>query len=103
MDRCRFSLKVGIFFELNYRNQNRTYRSRLHGSQVFRLKLFAQANRTTRDHEDALAPVMLWFPLAIQQPKSAGENSNIMCHPIVIMLVVPFDAELTSNTGPGSK
>src|SRR4029077_18458376 len=27
-------------------------------SQVFRLKLFALANRTTRDHEDALAPVM---------------------------------------------
>ena len=34
---------------------------------------------------------------------SNGENSNTMCQPMVMMLVFPFHAPLTSTTGPGSK
>ena len=45
----------------------------------------------------------LWLELEMQQPTSDGENSNTMCQPMVMMLVFPFHAELTSTAGPGSK
>jgi hypothetical protein len=41
--------------------------------------------------------------LEMQQATSDGENSNTMCQPMVMMLVFPFHAEVTSTTGPGSK
>src|SRR5262245_893596 len=32
-----------------------------------------------------------------------GSNSMTVCQPMVMMLVWPFQAELTSTTGPGSR
>ena len=45
----------------------------------------------------------LWLELEMQHATSDGENSNTMCQPMVMMLVFPFHAEVTSTTGPGSK
>src|SRR5215470_469191 len=32
-----------------------------------------------------------------------GSNSMTVCQPMVMMLVLPFEAELTSTIGPGSR
>src|SRR5947207_15526005 len=37
------------------------------------------------------------------QPISDGSNSMTVCQPMVMMLVSPFQAELTSTIGPGSR
>ena len=37
------------------------------------------------------------------QPIRDGVNSMTVCQPIVMMLVSPFQAELTSTMGPGSR
>src|SRR5687768_5639827 len=39
----------------------------------------------------------------MKQPTSEGDSPMTMCHPIVMMLVLPFHAELTSTMGPGSR
>jgi hypothetical protein len=51
-------------------------------SQVLRLEFPAQVDGAAGDHEDAVAPV---------------------CQPMVMMLDFPFQAELTSTIGPGSR
>ncbi len=37
------------------------------------------------------------------QPISDGTNSITVCQPMVMMLVSPFQAELTKTIGPGSR
>src|SRR5438067_2904610 len=37
------------------------------------------------------------------QPISDGSNSMTVCQPMVMMLLSPFQAELTSTIGPGSR
>src|SRR5204863_9972753 len=37
------------------------------------------------------------------QPTSEGSNSMTVCQPMVMMFVSPFQAELTSTIGPGSR
>ena len=46
---------------------------------------------------------MLRLPLEIMQPMSDGWNSITVCQPMVMMLVLPFQAELTRTIGPGSR
>ena len=37
------------------------------------------------------------------QPTSEGVNSMTVCQPMVMMSVLPFQAEDTSTIGPGSR
>ena len=39
----------------------------------------------------------------MKQPTSDGDSPITMCHPMVMMLRLPFHAELTSTIGPGSR
>ena len=41
--------------------------------------------------------------LAITHPTKEGENSMTVCHPRVMMLAFPFQAELIRTIGPGSR
>src|SRR5690242_6226830 len=51
----------------------------------------------------ALIRPKLWLLLEIMQPTSDGVNSITVCQPIVMMFASPFQAELTSTIGPGSR
>ena len=41
-------------------------------------------------------------PEVLPQPTSGGTNSIMVCHDIVITLVLPLCAVVSSSTGPGS-
>src|ERR1700740_320006 len=45
----------------------------------------------------------LKLPFAITHPTRDGENSMTVCHPRVMMLAFPFQAELIRTIGPGSR
>jgi hypothetical protein len=52
------------------------------------------------DPERALRIISkLWLPSQTQQPKRAGENCTITCHPLVMIVVRTFHFENTTVSG----
>src|SRR3989338_1477781 len=51
---------------------------------------------------EALIILKLWFRSLITQPTSGGSKSIIVCQDMVMILALPFHAELTITTGPDS-